>query len=163
MPRSAAVALVAALASGLAACAPEPFVDMRREAGTLTTVGSSTFDRPAVCYNTANATREEVQALADAVCAETGRVAVYESTDLLRCTALQPHRSLFRCVKPDRTISVDGVRRLQPGVLGVRVPNQGVTPPADGAGKDDDLPIPQVPPLPEKPQSPDGDGLLGIF
>ena len=163
MSRSAAVALAAALATRLPACAPEPFVDMRREAGTLTPGGSSSHDRPTVCYNTANATRDEVQALADSVCAETGRVAVYESTDLLRCTALQPHRSKFRCVKPERTLTVGGVRRLQPGVLGVRVPNQGASPPADSDKTADDLPIPQVPPLPEKPQSPDGDGLLGIF
>ncbi|GAA0583637.1 hypothetical protein [Caenispirillum bisanense] len=166
MPRAAAVALAAALAGGLSACAPEPYIDMRREAGTLTTWGSSTFDRPAICYNTMNATREQVQAMADAVCAETGRVAVYESSDLLHCTVLQPHRSLFRCAAAERTtVDAAGVRRLTPGVAGPQVPDartaaQG---PAAEAEAEDDLPIPQAPAAPTRPQSPAGEGLLGIF
>lgn len=158
--RAATVAFIAAAAGALAACAPEPFIDMRREAGTLTTIGSSSLHRPAICYNTMNATREEVQALADAVCAETGRVAVYQSTDMLMCTVLQPHRSLFSCVMPEQAV-VDayGVRRLRPGVLGVQVP--GVKP--TEAEDEEDLPIPEAPPAPPRPPSGAGGGLLGLF
>lgn len=167
MPRAAALALVAALIGGVSACAPAPYIDMRREAGTLGTWGSSTFDRPAICYNTMNATREQVQAMADAVCAETGRVAVYDRSDLLNCTVLQPHRSLFRCVAPDRaTVDAAGVRRLTPGVAGPQVPNartaaQGSEADADAA--EDDLPIPTAPAAPARPGALDAPGPLGSF
>lgn len=138
------VIALAALTVGLAACAPEPFIDMRREAGQLYTVGSSSFEAPAICYNTAGTTREQVQALADAVCAETGRVAVYERTDLLHCTVLQPHRALFRCEDRPGTPPPDAVRTPVPGVLGVQVP--GARPPAA-----DDLGIPDAPAAPDRP------------
>lgn len=164
-PRALVAAAVLAAAGGLAACAPQPFVDMRREAGTLSIVGSSSLERPAVCYNTMSATREQVQALADTVCAETGRVAVYDKSDLLQCTVLQPHRSLFRCVSSDRTITTaDGIRRLRPGVLGVQVPQGGLAGQQQERQKpEDDLPIPQTPATPERPPSPEGEGILGIF
>lgn len=162
-----AVPLLSTLAAVLAvtACAPEPFIDMRREAGRLYTVGASTLDRPAVCYNTMNATREEVQALADAVCAETGRVAVYESTDVAQCTVLQPHRSLFTCVAPDSPLAdPDGVRTVRPGVLGVQVPGQQGAPaapvdpdPDPDAPAEGEVITPAAPPAPARPPSPLGD------
>lgn len=164
--RMTTLAVLGTAATVLAACnpLPEPFIDMRREAGTLKVVGASTLDRPAICYNTINATAEEVQALANAVCAETGRVAVYERTDLAQCTVLHPHRSFFRCVDTGEQRDTAGgrVTGVQPGPLGVRVPGDDTAPsrePAEG----ENLGNPDLPPAPERPPSPDSGGLLSIF
>lgn len=162
-------ALPPLLAAGvlLSACnpLPEPFIDMRREAGMLYTVGASTLEKPAICYNTINATAEEVQALADAVCAETGRVAVYESSDIAHCTVLHPHRSFFRCVQPEQPTDTAGgrVTGVQPGPLGVRVPGAGTPAPADEPAEGEDPGVPDLPPAPQRPSSPGGEGMLGIF
>lgn len=158
-------ALLPLMAAGilLAACTPlpEPFLDMRREAGTTFIVGSSTLDRPAVCYNTANATADDVKALANAACAETGRVAVYESSDIAHCTVLHPHRSFFRCVEPE--VPVKGVSGVQIGPLGVRVPG-AEAPTAENEPAEGENPgVPDLPPAPERPLSPDGEGMLSIF
>lgn len=157
---------LAAVGVVLVACSsaplPEPFIDMRREAGQLYTVGSSTLDRPAVCYNTMNATADEVQALADAVCAETGRVAVYESSDVAHCTVLQPHRSFFTCAPPGSSAAATGrISTVQPGPLGVRLPGAG-TPSASGP-PDDGLDIPELPPAPERPPEPGTGSMFNIF
>ncbi|EKV27075.1 hypothetical protein C882_2004 [Caenispirillum salinarum AK4] len=162
-PAARALIVLVAAGVGLTACnpLPEPFIDMRREAGTLRVVGSSRLERPAICYNTINATAQEVQALADAVCAETGRVAVYETSDVGQCTVLHPHRSFFRCDQPEAPAdgSQQRVTGVEPGPLGVRVPGPVVDEPAEG----EDPGVPDLPAAPVRPGDPDGGGLLDIF
>lgn len=88
--------LVVVAVSGLAACSGAPWVDSRREAGTLRTVGKSTPDRPAICH-AGDATMAELQALATAECAKAGRTAVYVGTEKWQCRMTTPNRSVFEC------------------------------------------------------------------
>ncbi|KAA5604865.1 hypothetical protein F1188_13650 [Roseospira marina] len=95
-----AVATAVAAALLLTACGA-PFVDARREAGSTQTVGASSPDAPVVCYAKGETSPAEVAALANAVCAETGRAARFDSEDLLQCRLMQPWRAHFTCVAPD--------------------------------------------------------------
>lgn len=82
---------------GLSACVGDPWVDSRREAGIPNgRVGDSTPDRPAICHAPGE-DRAILQAMAQRVCAETGRSAVYDGTIKYQCTLMSPHRSYFRC------------------------------------------------------------------
>ncbi|MGE4529083.1 MAG: hypothetical protein AB7D00_12010 [Rhodospirillaceae bacterium] len=99
-----AFALVGLLA--LAACSSDgtegAFVDRRRDAGhaTLTYVGHSTPDAPSICYNSQVATPQQVVALAQAVCAEHGKVAVLKEQKSFDCRIFYPTRANFICVEP---------------------------------------------------------------
>ena len=84
----------------LAGCASEPFVDGRREAGSTRTVGPSTADRVAICYNSRRTTPEMVWQLAESECAKTERVPRYDGQDALSCSIASPTRIFFRCVAP---------------------------------------------------------------
>lgn len=86
----------------LSACAPQPWVDSRREAGQMQRVGASTPDRPAICYDPGTSTAAQLQALADQECARTGRVARYTGVDRWQCTTATPHRAYYLCVAPSR-------------------------------------------------------------
>ena len=81
----------------LTACAP--FVDRRREAGTVLFVGESTPDRIAICYHPWRTTPGELASMAVEACGETGREAVFSHQDRLTCRALTPTRVFFDCKK----------------------------------------------------------------
>jgi hypothetical protein len=90
---SAAVAVVLTVS----ACAGYPWIDSRREAGIPDgRIGESTADRPAICHAPGES-RATLQALAQRVCSETGRSAVYEGTIKYQCVLMTPHRSYFVC------------------------------------------------------------------
>lgn len=88
------LALGAVLAVG--ACANAPWVDTRREAGSIEKVGESTADRVAICHG-AGATQEDLMPLAAKECAKTGRRPVYVGTTKFQCRLVTPHRSYFDC------------------------------------------------------------------
>ena len=94
----------------LGACSGPAYVDMRREAGNPATVGSASLDSPTVCYSVRRTTPQEVLALAREVCARTDRVPLYQSSDWLTCTLMQPRRALFKCVAPGTA----GANRIPP-------------------------------------------------
>lgn len=81
----------------LSACGT-PYVDSRREAGEINTVGSSTLDRVAICYNAASTEPGDILKLANDQCARTGRLAQYIGQNRLQCSLLHPHRAFFDCV-----------------------------------------------------------------
>lgn len=111
LPRPAAMAgVICALL--LAACAA-PFVDRRREAGTVEPIGESTPDRVAICYNAATTTPAEIMAIAREACAETGRTPRLVAQTLWQCRLLQPTRVYFECVGTRQAES--GRPRLPPG------------------------------------------------
>lgn len=88
------LALGAVLA--VAACAQAPWVDSRREAGSIEKVGESTPDRIAICH-AAGATQADLMPLAAQECAKTGRQPVYIGTNKFQCRLTTPHRSYFDC------------------------------------------------------------------
>lgn len=99
--RLAACLLPFCLVLGLAvAGCGQPFVDSRREAGSTATVGASTPDAPVICYAKGETPAQQVGAMANAVCAETGRVARFEGEDVMQCRLMQPWRARFTCVAP---------------------------------------------------------------
>lgn len=80
----------------LAACA-SPYVDSRREAGQKQLVGASTPDMVAICFAPAKTPRSQVLAMAQPLCAKTGRTAVFDHEDPWSCTLLTPTRGFYRC------------------------------------------------------------------
>lgn len=91
------VVMVLALSGLVSACAGDPWVDSRREAGQVDPVGKSTTDRPAICFAPSATTAEEVAAMAQQVCDRTGRRAVYLRTLRWQCRLTTPHRAIFAC------------------------------------------------------------------
>lgn len=84
----------------LTACAEvAPFVDSRREAGQVAPVGQSSPERVAVCYNPLWHDTAEVQALAEAACAERGLVAVADGRAVFNCRLMEPNTAFYRCQK----------------------------------------------------------------
>lgn len=81
----------------LAGCVQQPFVDSRREAGFSKTVGESTPDRVAICYNPYSTNAAEIFKMAQEECARTGREAAYDGHKYWSCRVLLPHRVYFRC------------------------------------------------------------------
>jgi hypothetical protein len=84
----------------LTACTQAPFVDMRREAGQVYTVGQSTPDRVAICYNKYSTHSSEVIHMAQEECRKTGREAKYDGESRWSCRVFLPHRVYFKCVAP---------------------------------------------------------------
>lgn len=83
----------------LSACsAVLPFVDARREAGYVKTVGSSTNDKPVICYGLFGS-QEEIDALASNECAKTGRKAVFEKKESFACYLFTPQKAVYSCQK----------------------------------------------------------------
>ena len=79
----------------MAGCAP--FIDSRREAGQVKTVGQSTPDRPAVCYMPFWTGEETLQAMADEVCAKQNKKAVLADTSYFNCRLFAPNTAFYRC------------------------------------------------------------------
>lgn len=92
--------LTGVLACLLGACTTvKPFVDSRREAGQRDTVGQSTADVVAVCYNKFISDRSQTYDLAEAECQKSRRHAVYERYSSFSCSLVAPYTAFYRCVK----------------------------------------------------------------
>lgn len=95
-PALLGVPVMATLA--VSACSSDPWVDSRREAGSLQTVGDSHPDRPVVCYAGDLADQaSKIQTLADNVCAISGRHARYIGSTRWQCRLVTPHKAYFVC------------------------------------------------------------------
>ena len=94
-PSILAFFLVFSLISG---CTSEPFIDGRREAGSTRTLGPSTPNRVAICYNSRTTTPEAVKQLAESECAKTDRLPLYDGENIMDCSVINPTRVYFRCV-----------------------------------------------------------------
>ena len=79
----------------LEGCAP--FVDSRREAGFSHTVGESTLDRVAICYNPYSTNANEIIKMAQEECEKTDREAAYDGHKYWSCRVFLPHRVYYRC------------------------------------------------------------------
>ncbi len=82
----------------------DPFVDARREAGQAASVGSSSKDRPVICYGFAEP--EEIDALAQNECAKTNRVAVFDYKEDFKCALFAPQKAVYRCEKSDKPVAL---------------------------------------------------------
>ncbi len=78
----------------------EPFVDARREAGQIETIGASRPNQPVVCsfYGVDPQTR---LVLAEKECQKLGKVAKSQSVDLFNCRLLTPVKETFSCVEKE--------------------------------------------------------------
>lgn len=74
----------------------EPFIDARREAGQVEPIGSSRPNRPVVCYGLFGS-EEDRQALAQSVCDEQGKEAVFQAREGFSCKLLTPVREIYTC------------------------------------------------------------------
>ena len=83
---------------GVVGCVQTPFVDSRREAGYAGTVGESTPDRVAICYNSFSTNANEIIRMAQEECAKTNREAAYDGHKYWSCRVFLPHRVYFRCL-----------------------------------------------------------------
>lgn len=82
----------------LSACAQfRPFVDARREAGQVATVGQSTPDKVAVCYNPLFSDMQEVEKLAQDGCAQTKRKPKFDDKKYFSCTLALPATAFYKC------------------------------------------------------------------
>ncbi len=74
-----------------------PFVDARREAGQIAPIGSSTDDRPVICYGFS--APKEIEKLAQNECAKTNRVAIFDHKETFKCALFAPQKAVYRCEK----------------------------------------------------------------
>ncbi len=74
----------------------EPFVDSRREAGQVARIGSSTPDKPVVCYGLVG-TQSDFDVLANDECAKKNKKAVFETTESFSCKIFTPQKAVYRC------------------------------------------------------------------
>ena len=81
------------LSIALNACAP--YVDARREAGQIETVGQSHTPNIAICYNPVFTNKDKIKALAVTECAP--KKAVYKDTKYLNCTLFYPNTAFYKC------------------------------------------------------------------
>lgn len=81
----------------LAGCGSrEPWEDRRREAGTTTTVGASTPDKPVFCH-AGGEDRAVLDQMAARQCAQRGKTAHFIGQERYQCRLLTPHRSYYEC------------------------------------------------------------------
>lgn len=102
MPVNASILAGFLALAGLSGCAVDPFVDGRREAGSNRTVGRSTANTVAICYNSRSTTPVAVMQMAESECAKTDRVPRFDREDVLACSISNPTRAYFKCVSPAR-------------------------------------------------------------
>lgn len=82
----------------LCACSQfEPFEDMRREAGQISTVGRSSNDFPAICYNPMWHSDEQLQELATKACDRTKRKPIFQETKAFSCRFVNPSVAIYKC------------------------------------------------------------------
>ena len=98
MKRSLFLCVVVGAGAFLSACgAFAPYVDARREAGTLATVGKSTPEKVSICYNSSATSPEEVLKLATAECAKTGKKPKFLGQNYWDCSLFVPTRVEYKC------------------------------------------------------------------
>lgn len=86
------------LATCLAACSElGPFIDARREAGKVKTVGQSQPNRIAVCYNPVWDSDEAVLALATEGCAKQKKKPVFSEKKYFNCRLVAPNTAFYDC------------------------------------------------------------------
>ena len=78
----------------------EPYVDARREAGQLETVGFSKPDYPVVCSGFWSE-QEERYLLAQSECLKMGKVAKSLSVESFECKLFTPIKETFVCVEKE--------------------------------------------------------------
>lgn len=82
----------------VSACAQfDPFIDSRREAGQLATVGASRPEAPVVCSGLFTEPSERL-ALADEECKKIGKRALSQEISSFDCKLFLPVRERFICV-----------------------------------------------------------------
>jgi hypothetical protein len=82
----------------LSGCAQlRPFEDMRREAGQEKTVGMSTPDAPAICYNPIWSDEKAVKELANQACQRTKRQAELDYKKHFSCSLMLPSTAFYKC------------------------------------------------------------------
>lgn len=97
------IAFLSAFVTGLTACSSlDPFVDARREAGQIASVGSSTNDYPVICYGVDMP--EKIEWLAQNECAKTNRRAVFVAKESFSCSLLKPRKAIYRCEKNNQPV-----------------------------------------------------------
>lgn len=89
---------LAAVALLLGACGSSPYVDSRREAGQIESVGPSTLNRVVICYSKTATSEAEALKLAESECAKTGRVPRWDREERWTCTMVAPRRVFYTCV-----------------------------------------------------------------
>ena len=83
----------------LSGCAQfQPFVDARREAGQVATIGQSTPDRVAICYNPLWSDSAQVENLAIEICAQTKRKPLVDGKKYFTCTLTSPITAFYKCI-----------------------------------------------------------------
>ncbi len=86
------------LAFQISACSQfEPFEDMRREAGQIPTVGQSSNDFPAICYNPIWHNEKQLQELAKIACKRTNRKPIFQRTKAFSCRLINPSVAIYKC------------------------------------------------------------------
>ncbi len=93
--------LVVLLIGTLGCSQVRPFIDARREAGTVVPVGSSTKSNPVVCYGLFGDEAERL-ALAQSVCDESGKTAVLQNKEYFSCKLLTPVKEKYSCQVPQK-------------------------------------------------------------
>lgn len=83
---------------GIVGCAEvSPFIDARREAGQVQTVGQSTPNRIAVCYNPLWHDENDIKQLAEKACSDNKKKAVYSDTKYFNCRLISPNTAFYNC------------------------------------------------------------------
>ena len=86
------------LTAYLTACSEVgPFIDARREAGKVQTVGQSRPNRIAVCYNPIWHSDEAVLALATEGCAQQKKQPVFSDKKYFNCRLTAPNTAFYDC------------------------------------------------------------------
>ena len=76
-----------------------PFVDARKEAGRISTVGQSRADAPAVCYHPLWNKMEKVQQIAQVECQKLNKTAVLQDKKYFSCSLIAPVTAFYECQK----------------------------------------------------------------
>ena len=97
---------IALISSILCSCTIlDPYIDRRRNPGTSNIAdlykGTSTPQKPSICYNPLLSNDAELQTLADAECIkhQTGTHAQYVKTQNFSCKLLLPSINYYKCIK----------------------------------------------------------------
>jgi len=74
-----------------------PYNDARREAGQRDPVGQSKNDIVAICYHPWRDNVDNLQPMAQAMCASTNKTAVFKEIKTFNCSFMAPNTALFAC------------------------------------------------------------------
>ncbi len=78
-----------------------PYLDSRREAGVIGTIGPSTDDKISICYNALASNAQQIIAMAEKECAKTGRKPIFTAQKSWDCSFLVPTRVEYLCVNSE--------------------------------------------------------------